>query len=342
MAWRKFNEAMKKTWGAKHSVGAAAGAGVTSFAALSSAGIFHGREFASHLLSGQPEQVMAAALAAGSVILAAGVHKLHSAEQTLNDIRNTLFMQQSVNSDEEARFACLEVENAQHRQTIEQLKSRGYEENDSPSLWRFMPRSAALTFRGVFNNETEESETPTGIRFRASAWAIETMLPRITIGTELSEWKLVFYIPNDQFESAALFAARKFMAVIEDLVNTVAPRRGVRTTLKNIRISIVHEMKLEHRFHSIHVYDQLTEEGAVHKVVTYYRPQTSRAPDYNNGKVTVHPGAADQEYWSKIATSYFFDGMQLSFAEFRQAVSEGKIPHAHGAIIESSDHFVIL
>jgi hypothetical protein len=61
-------------------------------------------------------------------------------------------------------------------------------------------------------------------------------------------------------------------------------------------------------------------------------------PDFNDGKVMVHPGVGERERWRKIMDDYFFGGLQLSVAQLREALRTGKFPDEQPNIVGYADH----
>jgi hypothetical protein len=140
------------------------------------------------------------------------------------------------------------------------------------------------------------------------------------------------------FDSLALYPAKKLVAVLDDLQTNVAPRLGLSTTTDHIRISIVRDARMEDQFHTATELVRDTPQGPLDTLITYHRPLTRRVPDFNDGKVMVHPGAGERERWRKIMDDYFFGGLQLSVAQLREALRTGKFPDEQPNIVGYADH----
>ena len=83
-----------------------------------------------------------------------------------------------------------------------------------------------------------------------------------------------------------MLPARKLLFLIDHLAK-VAKRQDKETTLSHIRIAVVREVEPKDEHRSIFVMTRETNDGPEKLAITYHRPPTSRAADYNGGKVTV-------------------------------------------------------
>lgn len=210
----------------------------------------------------------------------------------------------------------------------EQLYNDGHEIDEYQDLYRPMPETIFLLFHGKMLREADEVLLETGLTFRASDWAIATWLPRITKGTALSHFEIVFVVPKvdpillPAAERETRFLLEKFVRVIEDLVE-IGKRRGLHTTVDNIRVSIARNVPVEHCDRSIVAYTRQTDQGAEPTVVTYQRSYTNRAANPTRGKVLVYRGEADRRFWSDRAQLYYHNGIQLTFEQARVLINSG-------------------
>jgi hypothetical protein len=244
----------------------------------------------------------------------------------------------------EEKTARIEVLEHKVNMLLEKISRGGLEEDDVKDLWRTGAGTSMTTFQGMFNREVVEIVRQNGhLEFQVTEWAIENLLRRITVGTALREWRIILYVPKVDrrpFADLAMLPARKLLFLIDHLAK-VAEREGKEITLAHLRIAVVRavEPKDEHR--SIFVLTRETNDGPEKLVITYHRAPTSRAPDYNGGKVTVHRGAADQRFHEDTLNGYFYGGFQMTLDEFRDAVANGAFPDIAQEVISNSGHFRI-
>lgn len=232
---------------------------------------------------------------------------------------------------------------------LNKISSGGLEEEDVKQLWRTVPGSSMTSFQCMFNREVIEVPRPDGsVEFEATAWA-DNVLQRITTGTALKEWRVIFYIPKIDrrpFAELALFPARKFLFLIDHLAKA-AKRQGKEITLAHIRIAVVREVDPKDQFRSIFILTRETNDGPENLVITYHRPPTSRTADYNGGKITVHRGEADRTFYKETADRYFYPdhvkhtGFHLTLDELRRAVATGVFPDVKNEIIGNPGHLAI-
>jgi hypothetical protein len=336
-------------------------------AALLAGGIAH-HEYWQNLLGGAPDEVMSLAVATIGLALAPFVMRYHQAAEVAEvetaAIRATLERQeaglwelttagkkQNIEIErlirENERLTLDRQKDADEKRNLgrkvealtTKISSCGLVEDDSPQLWETVPATPMLTFQGMFNREVREVITPHGVEFQATKWAMLNLLPRITDGTALNDWRIVLHIPKvDQrtFDTVATLPARKLVYCLDHLVD-LAERQGKEVNLRHIRISVVRSVAPEHQHRSIFAFTRQTEDGPENLVITYHRPPTSRIADYNDGKVIVHRGAVDQKHLYDIADRYFYAGIRMTIDEFREAVISGRYPDGDTAVF-AGDH----
>jgi hypothetical protein len=94
------------------------------------------------------------------------------------------------------------------------------------------------------------------------------------------------------------------------------------------------------RFRTINCLVRKTADGLVPTVITYHRPPTNKQRDYNDGKVMVHTADAAREHLEGIASKYFFRGVQMSVADLRKALVDGRMPERHfESVVGAGAHF---
>jgi hypothetical protein len=243
--------------------------------------------------------------------------------------------------EKSARIAALE-----HKVNtlLEKISSGGLEEDDVKELWRTAAGTAMATFQGMFNREVVEIVRSNGhVEFQGTEWAIDNLLRRIMVGTALTDWRIVLYIPRVErrpFADLAMLPARKLLFLLDHLVE-VARRQGKEVTLSHIRIAIAREVEPKDEHRSIFLLTRETNDGPEELVITYHRPPTNRTADYNGGKVTVHRGVADQRHYQDVVNGYFYNGFRMTLDELRQAVTSGVFPEFTQEIVHGPGHLRI-
>jgi hypothetical protein len=210
------------------------------------------------------------------------------------------------------------------------LVSGGHQEDEAKDLWKPVANSYFAQFCCKNQREARESYRPGGVvEFEVTDWAIENWLPRIAVGTALADWRVIHHIPRvaGPFEANALLPVRKFLFILDHLAE-VCKRQGRAYTFDNIRVAIVRDVEPKYRSLSISVLRRQTIGGAEDIVITYQRQPTDKIESPYNGKVLVHRGEADRDYYLDIVDRYFHGAMHLTVAELREAVETGVFPDA--------------
>ncbi len=291
---------------------------IPSGLALASAGALHVQEFWRQAIAGNPQQLMALAVAAAGGALGRLVISHHTATETSRRTLAILQAQKATtahlvnqigalvaqqNHQEELienqaelvtllRQENLRITESAQRQAadlnfaMEKIESGGHVEDDSPALYGpLVPGTAITQFLPMFRREALEIYRNGTVEFEISDWGTRNVPPRIARETAPSDWRIILLIPprTDPFYDVAVLPARKLVALIHAAV-AENRARGKESSTRHVRISIVNTINYEHRCRSITHLTRQTARGPEAIAITYNRAPSTRLPEFDEGR----------------------------------------------------------
>jgi hypothetical protein len=217
----------------------------------------------------------------------------------------------------------------------EQIASGAHEEPDVDALWaNICPGTRMTSVQPMWNQELTIIRTPNGPKFAATARIREVLFPRVEEGTALSEWWIVVRVSS--FSSHGMLAVHKLLFIEQEL-RDIAKREGRRERIDSvIRVSVHRDGPDDLESSFCFVKDSVG--GRTDVTVKYYRHPASNANLSQNGTLYRCHGEGDRRLYQEKAKELFFSGIQMTFAELREAVEHGRWPEEPDSIVCNGDH----